>query len=457
MQLRHALRIQPGESIAFSGSGGKTSAIFALARQLAAPVIVTTTTHFSKDQLGFAEQIVYSADIPNIQGLSDIIEPGIVLIIGDEVENKRVSGVPGRLLAEIYQFTNKRGINLLIEADGSRQRALKAPAPHEPVIPSFVDHVVVVAGLSAIGKPLSAQYVHRPNRYAELGGLDLGEEISPQAIIRVLTDQMGGLKGIPEGARRVCVLNQADNEQLQAQGYRLAQALIPYYDSAIVASLLNMIENPGQADLLDGSTAGNGIFAVHEPVVGIILAAGGSHRMGRPKQLLPWQGKSLIRHVASNVLGAGLEKVMVVIGATGEQVRAELTDLPVEIVVNPNWELGQSTSIQAGLSAIPDNIGAAIFLLTDQPNVSRSLIRSMIERHATTLAPIIAPIVDGKRGNPVLFDRITFGDFYSIQGDTGGRELFSRYPISWIEWHDPAVLMDIDTDDDYQSLQSETT
>ena len=192
-------------------------------------------------------------------------------------------------------------------------------------------------------------------------------------------------------------------------------------------------------------------------MVGIILAAGGSIRMGRPKQLLPWKGETLIHHVTSTVIGAGLDQIIVVVGASEEQVRDELIDLPVEIVVNQKWKSGQSTSVQVGLSAIIDNCGSAIFFLADQPGISRTLIRSMIERHAATLAPIVAPIVDGQRGNPVLFDRSTFSDFDSIRGDTGGRELFSRYPVSWIEWHDPAVLSDIDTDDDYQRLISGST
>lgn len=457
MKLRSALRIQPGESIAFSGSGGKTTALFALARQLNDPVIATTTTHFSKKQVALADHVIYAADFGNMTKFAKLIKPGINLLIGEEMEENRVSGVPEHLLSEIHQYFKKNGINLLIEADGSRQRALKAPASHEPVIPRFIDHAVVVAGLSAIGEPLTSQFVHRVNRFAALAGLNEGDNITPESIIQVLTNDMGGLKGIPEDARRVCLVNQADDEQLQALGNRLAGSLIPAYDSVIVASLSKIHETRDQETILDAPLYGNGIFGVHEPVVGIILAAGGSSRMGRPKQLLPWQGETLIRHVTSTVIEAGLDYIVVIVGASEEQVRPELIDLPVKIVFNPIWESGQSTSVQAGLSAIPENSGAAIFFLVDQPEVSRTLIHTMIERHATTLAPIIAPIADGQRGNPVLFDRSTFSDFGSIHGDTGGRELFSRYPVSWVEWHNPAVLSDIDTDDDYQRLISGST
>jgi len=454
MNLRSALRIQPGESIAFSGSGGKTTALFTLARQLDDPVVATTTTHFSKHQVALADHVIYATEFENISEFTQLIKPGVNLLIAEAMEENRVSGIPEHLLSEVNQFTTKNGINLLIEADGSRQRALKAPAAHEPVIPPFIDHAVVVAGLSAFGKPITSQYIHRVNRFAALAGLSEGDEITAEAIIQVLTNDMGGLKGIPEGARRVCLLNQADDEQLQALGNRLAGSLLPAYDSVIVTSLSKTQETNDPNIIFDAPPGGIRIFGVHETVVGIILAAGGSSRMGRPKQLLHWQGETLMRHVVSTVIEAGFYHVIVVVGASEEQVRPELIDLPVEIVVNQNWESGQSTSVQTGLSAIPENSGAAIFFLVDQPKVSRTLIHAMIERHAATLAPIVAPIVDGQRGNPVLFDRSTFSDFDSIYGDKGGRELFSRYPVSWVEWHNPAVLSDIDTEDDYQRLIS---
>ena len=96
-----------------------------------------------------------------------------------------------------------------------------------------------------------------------------------------------------------------------------------------------------------------------------------------------------------------------------------------------------------------------MFLLADQPRVPMRLLRTLIEVHAGTMAPIIAPLIDGQRGNPVLFDRVTFSELLQVSGDTGGRQLFSRYPVAWVDWHDPAVLLDIDTEEDYQRLLAE--
>jgi len=455
MDLNQALRVDPGECIAFSGSGGKTTAIFNLARQLGAPVLVTTTTHLSLEQLSLADRTITVDDISDIEILFARLENEVVLLIGDQNEPGLVSGVPEKILEGVLQITKRSGINLLIEADGSRQRPMKAPAPHEPVIPSFVDSVVVVSGLTALGKPLTDEWVHRVDIFAELADMNKGEEIAPEAIIQVLTDPLGGLKGIPEGVRKVCFLNQADNMQLQAQGNRIARKLIPWYEAAIVASFREDLQELNGTDRgipADQIPERCDIFAVHEQIAAIILAAGGSDRMGHTKQLLPWRGEPLVRHVARAALDERIDMVIIVVGAAGDEIKEVMNDLPVEFVDNPDWQLGQSSSIQAGLTALPGGIGAAIFLLADQPQLSTTLLRTLIEKHASTLAPIIAPLVEGQRGNPVLFDRNTFTDLQTIRGDTGGRSLFSQYSVDWVDWHDESILLDIDTEEDYQSL-----
>jgi molybdenum cofactor cytidylyltransferase len=189
-----------------------------------------------------------------------------------------------------------------------------------------------------------------------------------------------------------------------------------------------------------------------ESVAGVILAAGASRRLGRSKQLLLWRGKPFIFHVARTALDAGLAPVAVVTGAEADDVRAALAGAPVEIVHNPHWAEGQSTSVRAGLQALPPQATAAVFLLADQPHIPVELVRALIERHAQTHTPIVAPMVEGKRGNPVLFDRAVFPDLMSLQGDAGGRQVFSRYAIAAVLWNDPKLLLDVDTLKDYERL-----
>jgi molybdenum cofactor cytidylyltransferase len=331
----------------------------------------------------------------------------------------------------------------LIEADGSRRRPLKAPAAHEPVIPGWAEHVVVIAGLSALGKPLSSEWVHRPERFAALTGLQPDEPITPDALARVLMHAQGGLKGIPNHARRSVMLNQANTAEAQAAGGRISKALLSLYDSVLVASLAP----PGEH-----SEPQDSVLAVHEPVAGIVLAAGKASRMGQPKQTLTWRGEALVRHATRIAISAGLSPVVVVTGFAAEAVSAAVADLPVICTHNPHWDHGQSTSVIAGIQALPKASAGAIFLLADQPTIPVNLVHSLVETHARTLGAITAPLIDGQRANPVLFDRHVFPELLELSGDVGGRAIFSRHRVTWLPWHDDLPLFDIDSPEDYARL-----
>ena len=350
-----------------------------------------------------------------------------------------------RVLAEDHN------LSLLIEADGSHTCPLKAPSEHEPAIPDFAQTIIVVAGLKGLGKPLTKNWVHRPEKFAELSGLQIGEEVTGDALVKVMLNKDGGLKKIPPNARRIALLNQADTPELQSQAKMISEKLIPGYHSTIIASL--------SGDNMEFSSNGNlrqererGIHAVVEQIGGIILAAGGSSRFGEPKQLLLWKGEPLVRHVATTALKAGLSPVVVVVGSSGVEVEAVINDLPVRIVNNKDWMTGISSSIKVGITALPKEIGGAVFLQVDQPHIPTLLIKSLIEAHQITLNPIIAPQIDGQRGNPVLFDACTFLKLLSLEGDVGGRVLFGQFPVQWLTWHDSNLLMDIDSLEDYQKF-----
>ncbi len=241
------------------------------------------------------------------------------------------------MLDRLNNICKKENLPLLIEADGSRQRPLKAPAAHEPPIPEFSELVVVLAGLSGLGKPNTESFVHRPEIFGRITGLEQGERISEEAIESVLRHPEGGLKSIPAQARRVALLNQAETPELLSAGGRLATSLSGVYHSVLVGSLHEQR------------------FQTFERTAGIILAAGGSQRLGRPKQLLDWRGEPFVRAVARTALAAGLSPVLVVTGAHGDQTEAALYSLPVQAVHNPGWQEGQASSIRAGLQALTGN------------------------------------------------------------------------------------------------------
>jgi molybdenum cofactor cytidylyltransferase len=435
MDLSRALRMtyKPPQVISFVGAGGKTTAIFQLARQIASrgTVNITSTTHLGVWQIPLADHHII-ADHPN-----DIRLPtsGITLVTGG-INNDRTEPVNDALLGWLQKNSRANNIPLLIEADGSRQKPLKAPAEYEPPIPDFSDTVMVVAGLSSLGKPLTNEHVHRAEIFSDLSGLLPGQTITPDAIARILTHPQGGLKNIPPHARRVAFLNQADTPELQSMGGSMAHELLGHFDSVIVGSL----ENSN--------------FQVFEHTAGIVLAAGEATRYGSPKQLLNWKGKPFVRQVAETALQAGLWPVIVVTGSHAADVESALNGLPVKIIHNPRYQQGQSTSIRAGLKSLPLNIGSSIFLLADQPQIPVDVIRALVESHGQKLQPILAPLVlEDRRANPVLFDRDTFPDLMQLTGDVGGRGIFDKHQVEYLPWHDNILLFDVDKPEDYQRLQ----
>jgi len=438
MDLRLAMRVERDSQIAFVGAGGKTTAIFKLARQLQPPVFITTTTHLACSQASIADKHVEWIKRGISPDFNTLLKSGIVLITSGPGEENRLKGLSNPVLSELHQFCLNHRIPLLIEADGARQLSLKVPAEYEPAIPEFANHTVVLAGLSAIGKPLSSNTVHRSEKYSKITGKHSGEIIQSEDFAAILRHPEGGLKNVPISSRKTLILNQAENIDPVSIIRPVIQNSIDYFDSVIVAELQH-----------------DKVYSVHEKSSGIILAAGASERYGEPKQLTLWKGKPLIRHVVESALASPLSEVIVVIGAVINPLLEILKDLPITIVRNQNWQEGQSTSIQIGLDQVNQHSGAALFLLCDQPQIPVNLIDEILRVHTFSLAPIIAPEFEGQRGNPVLFDRVTFSSLRNIKGDKGGRAIFREFSPLLFPWNDSRILLDIDKPEDLAGIPPE--
>jgi molybdenum cofactor cytidylyltransferase len=192
----------------------------------------------------------------------------------------------------------------------------------------------------------------------------------------------------------------------------------------------------------------------HADKFGFILAAGKATRFGAQKQLLDWKGKPFVRQVAETALQAGLEPVVVITGFCAADVESALSGLQVKIVCNSEYQQGQSTSIRAGVQSLSGKVGAAIFLLADQPQIPVDVIRALVESHGQKMQAILAPLVlEDRRANPVLFDRDTFPDLMQLTGDVGGRGIFDKHRVEYLPWHDEILLFDVDKPEDYQRLK----
>lgn len=182
-------------------------------------------------------------------------------------------------------------------------------------------------------------------------------------------------------------------------------------------------------------------------VVVVLLAAGASRRFGGIKQLHPVEGKSMVRHLAELALQCHAERVVVVLGAHRELVAAALEGLPLELVDNPDYQAGQSTSVRRGLlAAQKSGAEAALFLPADMPFLQTGTLNRLIATWQKTHAAAVVPLYGGQRGAPVLFDHRVFGELAGLQGDQGGRAILPRHSdeIAFVEV-EAAQGRDLDT------------
>lgn len=441
MRLTQALRLGPGAAAAFTGAGGKSAALGRLAREATPelPVLLTTTTHLSLAQSALAQihRIVTSpSDLPQVEAGMDLAWS--VLVTGPQMETEPRWTSPGsEVLERLHHLAERRGAILAIEADGSRQKPIKAPAEHEPLVPDFTNTLVPVTGAAAVGRPIGPEAVHRPERVAEVLGMAMGETLTAEAVARLLVSAQGGLKGRPAGAEVRALIQQVDDPERRA--------------AAQIVAGLALADPAIRAVCLSSSEAAGSFLTVHGRVGAVILAAGGSRRYGRPKLLEPWRGEPVIRHAVRAAIESGLSPIVLVVGDQADRVSAAVDGFPIETAVNLDWEAGQSGSMRLGLGRVRGRVEAVAFLLGDMPMVQPGLVQRLLERHRQTLAPVIVPWADGRRGNPALFDRVTFEALDQVTGDTGGRAILDGFDLERVDW-DPKAFFDLDVPEDMDWL-----
>ena len=189
-------------------------------------------------------------------------------------------------------------------------------------------------------------------------------------------------------------------------------------------------------------------------VSAILLAAGESRRMGKPKQLMPFGKSTILEQAIDNLLSSKINEVIVVLGHRAEDMIKAIATRPVKIAINPVYHQGMSTSIVTGLNLIDDRTQAVMLVLADQPLVDSKIINRLIEEFCKHNKGIIVPVYQGRKGHPVIFSIKYKKELLGLTGDTGGKQIINQHPddILKVAVGSESINIDIDTMNDYQSL-----
>jgi|WetSurMetagenome_2_1015567.scaffolds.fasta_scaffold504897_2 molybdenum cofactor cytidylyltransferase len=193
-------------------------------------------------------------------------------------------------------------------------------------------------------------------------------------------------------------------------------------------------------------------------IVGIILSAGESKRMGMPKQLLPWGKTIVLQQVIENADSSRLGQLLVVLGHLAGEIAGKITvSSKTHILVNQDFRDGMSSSVKCGIKNASADAEAFMLLLGDQPFISTNVIDKLIDSYRAGRHGIVIPVYDGHRGHPVIFDLRYKGELLSIR-DQGAREVIHKHAQDTFEVcvDSPNVLNDIDTPQDYQEAKKQT-
>jgi molybdenum cofactor cytidylyltransferase len=192
-------------------------------------------------------------------------------------------------------------------------------------------------------------------------------------------------------------------------------------------------------------------------IVAVILSAGESSRMGRPKALLPIDGVRFIEKIVSALESTDVENIIVVLGHSAEEMRQKISDLPVTILVNHDYKQGQLSSLQVAIRHLESNsegspVDGILVHLVDHPYISATLVDLMIDRFYETKKLIVVPRFQGRRGHPVIFAHALFPELLAAGTDQGAKPVVHAHRDDTLEidTEDEGVLIDIDTPEEYR-------
>ncbi len=440
--LREALGLHGrNHLVSIVGGGGKTSLMFALAQALPGRVVLTTTTRIFAAQMKLATAVCYSDDLTLLDKY--LTQYGSCLVVG-EVQGEKAWGVlpdlPGQLLARPdVDF-------VLVEADGSRMRPIKAPAEHEPVIPPETTLVVPMMGMDALDGPIE-EVAHRPELVLSVIGNQSSvsgqRKLTAEETAVLLTHPRGGLKNVPPQARVIPFINKVETAAQLTAARQIAQYALhnTQYASRIPQVVLGAVQSDQP------------VREVHSRVTAVVLAAGQSSRMGRVKQLLPWGDTTVLGQTIRNLQETAVYDILVISGHEANKVEKVALHEGVHAIRNTQYAQDEMiSSLQTAVRQLPEWVTVVLVILADQPMVLPKVVDQLLFAYWQGKGSLIAPVFDGRRGNPVIIGRDHFAELLALTPNEAPRTLLQRHPadLHLVPVSSAAVLHDLDSPEDYE-------
>jgi molybdenum cofactor cytidylyltransferase len=361
---------------------------------------------------------------------------GICLVVG-AVEGEKALGIPPELAG---QWLTRLDVDfVLVEADGSRMRPIKAPAAHEPVIPPAATLVVPVVGIDALDGRFP-EVTHRPEVAAKLLQWSVfSEQLSVGDMARLIAHADGGLKNVPEGARVVPFINKVETAVQLNAARQIGQQMLrePRIERVVIGAVKT--DQP--------------VREVHTRVTAVILAAGQAKRMGQTKQLLSWGSTTVLGQTIRNLKQTAVHKTWVISGHEAEAVEAIAAAEQVNCLHNPDFATGEMiSSLQTAVRQLPSHITAVLVILADQPMVQPAIIEQILAAYWQGKGDLIAPVYQGQRGNPVLIGRAYFEELLQLTPKDAPRTLLRRHPdkLHLLPVTSSTILRDLDSPEQYE-------
>jgi len=443
MQFETALRIQRGEVIAFVGAGGKTSALFRLAHELAADgwrVLATTTTRVAAAELRLAPRALTEDRVwASTAALSEALNTTRLVFLYSHIQHGKARGISPDFIRALLDRVSSDVI--LVEADGARRLPFKAPYAHEPVVPQETTRVVLSAGMDVLGQPLDGAHVYNPETMIRRFGYPAGAPVLWPWVASVLRDEQLGLSNLPPAVPVTALLNKTP---VSGPVRRQAQ---------LIASLLLRSRRIDSVIIGDMQSRDEPVVEVRRPVAALVLAAGKSSRMGQSKVLLPWGRETVLEAIIRQLYTARLEHIAVVTGHSANRVARIAERYGAQIVYNPDYESGEMlSSVQAGLRALDERFDGVLIVLGDQPQLQGYVIARVLEAYASGGKGIVIPSFEMRRGHPVLFGRRHWRGLLELPASGAPRDLVNANAddIAYVNVSTDSILQDIDTPEDYE-------